>query len=151
MADETFIVFKKVRVKSDGNCYPLFIDKTKPFVFGQWMHCEFHPTKGFAPRSLNGQGEDAIGGWHCCYKPLAPHIADELKSGEKRVWIMCEAKGLASQYERPESQGSTWLLVEWLRPIKVLTEKEVEEYKNGTYLSERQSVDRLSYNSKILE
>ena len=43
-------VYKKVRIKWDGNCYPLFIGKNKPFIFGEWMQCEFIPTKGFADR-----------------------------------------------------------------------------------------------------
>ena len=115
------IVYKKVRILKDGKVYPLFIDKTKPFEFGEWMKAGFHPTKGFAPRSL---GKDAdgneIGGWHCCYQPVAPHIADELKSGEKRIWMKCEAKGEMKKYDRPESQGGAWLLVEWLKPLEII-------------------------------
>lgn len=114
-------VFKKVRIGKDGLLYPLFIDRNKPFVFGEWMHSEFHPTKGFAERSL-GQDENGneLGGWHCCYQPIAPHIADELKTGEKRVWIECEAKGTIKKYDRPESQGGAWLLAEYLKPLKIL-------------------------------
>lgn len=119
------VVYKKVRILKDGNAYPLFIDKRKPFVFGEWMHAEYHPTKGFAPRSL---GKDAdgneIGGWHCCYKPEAPHIADKLASGEVRVWMKCEAKGKMQKYDRPESQGGAWLLVEWLKPLEIVREME---------------------------
>ena len=120
------IVYKKVRILKDGNAYPLFIDKRKPFVFGEWMKAEFHPTKGFAPRSL-GKDENGneIGGWHCCYKPEAPHIADKLASGEVRVWMKCEAKGKMQKYDRPESQGGAWLLVEWLKPLEII--KEMEE------------------------
>lgn len=122
------IVFKKVRILKDGNCYPLFINKTKPFTFEEWMRAEFHPTKGFAPRSLNGiDNANPIGGWHCCYKPIAPHISDELKTGEKRVWMMCEAKGEMKKYDRPESQGGAWLLVEYLKPIKLLTDAEIKK------------------------
>lgn len=91
--DMNMIVYKKVRVLKDGNYYPLFIDKKKPFEFDTWMKAEFHPTKGFAPRSLGKDNDgNEIGGWHCCYKPVATHLSDELKSGEKRVWMKCEAK-----------------------------------------------------------
>ena len=113
------IVYKKVRILKDGNCYPLFIDKTKPFTFGEWMHCEFHPTKGFAPRTIEGT-ETPIGGWHCCFEPIAPHIADKLSSGEERVWMECEAKGAMQKYNRPESQGGAWLLAEYIRPIRLI-------------------------------
>lgn len=120
------IVWKKVRILKDGNAYPLFIDKKKPFILGEWMHAEYHPTKGFAPRSL-GKDENGneIGGWHCCCQPVAPHIADRLASGEIRVWMKCEAKGKMQKYDRPESQGGAWLLVEWLKPIEIM--KEMEE------------------------
>lgn len=121
------IVYKKVRILKDGNCYPLFIDNKKPFTFGEWMHSEFHPTKGFAPRSINGvDSDDPIGGWHACFKPLAPHISDELKSGEERVWIECEAKGENTTYDRPESQGGMWCLFEWIKPLRILTRMEIE-------------------------
>ena len=115
------IVYKKVRILKDGNVYPLFIDKRNPFRFGEWMRASFNPTKGFAPRSL-GQDEngDEIGGWHCCYKMEAPHIADKLKSGEKRVWMKCESMGKMQKYDRPESQGGAWLLVEYLKPIEIV-------------------------------
>lgn len=120
------VVWKKVRILKDGNAYPLFIDKKKPFILGEWMHAEYHPTKGFAPRSL-GKDTDGneIGGWHCCFEPEAPHIADKLASGEIRVWMKCEAKGKMQKYDRPESQGGAWLLVEWLKPLEIITEKEV--------------------------
>ncbi len=110
-------VYKKVRIKKDGKCYPLFIGKNKPFIFGEWMQCEFIPTKGFAERSISDT--EKIGGWHCCYQPVAPHLADELKSGEK-VWIECEAKGRTKRYERPESQGGAWVLVEYIMPLQIV-------------------------------
>ena len=119
--EEVLIVYKKVRLLKDGKCYPLFIDKKKPFLFGEWMKAEYCPTKGFLPRSL-GTNEDGtdIGGWHCCFQPIAPHIADNLSSGEKRVWIKCLIKGKRETYDRPESQGGTWILAEWIKPIEII-------------------------------
>lgn len=123
------IVYKKVRLLKDGNCYPLFIDNKKPFKFGKWMKCEYHPTNGFAPRTIKGDPANgtACGGWHCCFKPVAPHIADSLKSGEHRVWIECESKGKSIKYNRPESQGGTWVLVEYIKPLRILTTDEVNK------------------------
>lgn len=120
--DNTMVVYKKVRILKDGNCYPLFIDNKKPFVFGTWMQSEYHPTKGFAPRSINGIDTDnPIGGWHSCPNPEASWIADELKSGEKRVWMECEAKNVM-EYHRPQG---IWYLSEWIKPIKILTTEEI--------------------------
>ena len=119
------IVYKKVRLKN-GKPFPLFIDKDREFKFGEWMRSEFHPTKGFKPRSINGtDNEEPIGGWHCCYVPKAPHLADELSSGEKRAWMICMAKGEHQNYDRTESQGGTWVLVEWLKPLRLLMPHEV--------------------------
>ena len=122
--NETRIVYKKVRALKDGKYYPLFIDNKKPFEFGEWMRSEYHPTKGFAPRSINGTDNEApIGGWHSCPLPEASWIADQLKSGEKRVWMECEAMNVV-EYERPQG---IWFLSEWLKPIRILTEDEILE------------------------
>ena len=123
---EERIVYKKVRVLKNGNYYSLFIGKTKPFEFGVWMKAKYLPTPGFAPRSL-GKDENGneIGGWHCCFRPEAPHIADRLKSGERRVWMKCLIKGKTATYDRPESQGGAWILAEYLMPLEIM-EREQE-------------------------
>lgn len=119
------LVYKKVRLMKDGTLKPLFIGKDKPFTIGEWQHCEYIPTKGFAPRSISTDDNSKIGGWHCCFKPIAPHIADELSSGEQRIWMECEARGRSQKYDRPESQGSAWLLVEEIKPLRTLTDEQV--------------------------
>jgi len=121
----TIIVYKKVNLYADGSLHPLFIDTKRPFSLGEWMHCEYHPTKGFAPRSVLNDLGGNIGGWHCCFYPIAPHLSDQLKGGHKRVWIKCEAKGASTVYERPWNQCGSWILVEWLRPLSILSDDEV--------------------------
>lgn len=122
------IVYKKVRQLKDGNYYPLFIDKKRPFVFGEWMESEYHPTNGFAARSIGtDENGNELGGWHSCPTPEASWIADELKSGEKRVWIMCEAKDV-KEYQRPQG---LWFLSRFIKPIKVLSCNEVNELVYG--------------------
>lgn len=120
------IVYKKVRQMKDGTLKPLFIGKDKPFEIGKWQHCEYIPTKGFAPRSISTDDNSKIGGWHCCFKPVAPHIADELSSGEKRIWMECEARGRSTVYKRSLLQGGSWILVEEIKPIRILTDEEVK-------------------------
>ena len=117
-------VYKLVRLGKDGNCYPLFIDKHKPFQFGNVMHAEFHPTKGFAPRSVD---DNQSGGYHCCFHPYAPHLSIHLASGESRVWIECEASGKTKEYKRPWNQGGNWILVEYLKPVRIVPWKEVQK------------------------
>ena len=121
--DEDLIVYKKVRAMRDGTFKPLFIDKTKPFIFNGWQKSEYHPTNGFAPRSINGFGNDAVGGWHSCPLPKADWIADELVNGEKRVWMECKISNYI-EYKRPQG---IWYLSEWIYPIRILSENEVKE------------------------
>lgn len=115
-------VYKKVRQLKDGKLYPLFIDKKKPFEIGVRLRSEYHPTKGFAERSI-GQDENGneLGGFHSTPQPEASWIADELKSGEKRVWIECEAENV-HEYKRPQG---IWYLSEYITPIRVLTSEDV--------------------------
>lgn len=111
--------YKLLRIKKDGKLYPLFINKTVETPIREWMVAECFPTKGFAVRQ----------GWHCCFKPIAPHLKTELKNGEKRVWVECEVEDFES-YNRPESQGGAWILAQRMKINRVLTMEEVEEIKN---------------------
>lgn len=108
-------VYKLVRTKKDGKLYPLFINKTIETPIGVWMDAECHPTKGFAVRQ----------GWHCCFKPIAPHLKTLLSNGEQRVWIECEVEDWES-YDRPESQGGAWILAQKMKINRALTFEEVE-------------------------
>jgi hypothetical protein len=115
-------VYKLVKKRRDGKCYPLFIDAKTPFVFGQKMHCKYVPTKGFAPRSVD---DNKTGGWHCCFSTVAPHLVENKKGGEHRVWIECEAEGKTCKYDRPLKQGGAWILVETITPIREVPWDEV--------------------------
>lgn len=121
-------VYKLVREdQKSGRCYPLFIEREREFVMGEWFDAHFAPRKGFAPRSINGVNSDEpIGGLHCCFYPFAPHLSMELKSGEKRVWIECEARGESKTYKRPWNQGGAWILVESIKPLRKLTQEDVD-------------------------
>ena len=109
------IVYKLVRKSKDGNLYPLFIDKHRPYIFGEKRMAEYIPTKSFAPRK----------GFHCCFIPYAPHLKTHLSNGENRVWIECEVDDFET-YERPKSQGGKWLLAQKLIAIRELNFDEVE-------------------------
>lgn len=99
--------FKLFRLLKDGSIAPLFINKKQRLEEGVWYQAENHPTKGFAVRA----------GWHCCLKPVAPHLSMELKSGEKRIWVEVEVEGCET-YERPEVQGGAWILANRMKVIR---------------------------------
>jgi len=107
--------YKLVRKAKDGQLYPLFIDKARPYIIGEHRIAEYVPTKGFAPRF----------GFHCCFIPFAPHLKTKLASGEKRVWVECEVEDYET-YNRPESQGGKWILANKLTVLREMTFEETE-------------------------
>jgi len=98
-------VFKLMRKKNE-NFYPLFINRKMECKLGKWIDAECFPTKGFSIRK----------GWHCCFYPIAPHLKTELSNGEKRVWVFAEIDDWET-YDRPESQGGTWILAQKIKII----------------------------------
>jgi hypothetical protein len=96
------IAYKLIRKLKDGSLSPLFINKKSRIPIGVWLDAEAHPTKGFAFRK----------GWHCCLKPEAPHLSEK-----DRVWVEVEVEEV-ELYNRPESQGGTWVLAQKMKIIK---------------------------------
>lgn len=99
--------YKLVRKMGDGSISPLFINKRQRIEVGAWLEAEDHPTNGFAHRP----------GWHCTLKPEAPHLKLNPKNGAKRVWYEVEIEDY-KLYNRPESQGGTWVLANRIKFIK---------------------------------
>ena len=88
------IAYKLLNKRKDGTYGPLFINRKQKLLLSEWYPAEDHPTKGYAHRP----------GWHCCEKPIAPHLSEK-----NRVW--CEVD--IENYEvihRPESQGNIWFI-----------------------------------------
>ena len=110
------IAYKLVRKLKNGELSPLFINKKSRLVINKLYAAESHPTKGFKYRK----------GWHCCLKPLAPHLTIK-----DRVWVEVEIEERSSTYySRPESQGGKWVLAEYMIIKRELTDSEVENINN---------------------
>jgi len=99
--------YKLIRKMKDGSYSPLFINKKSRIPVGEWLEAGYHPTNGFAGRQ----------GWHCTLKPIAPHLKENPKHGMKRVWVEVEVEDTVL-YDRPESQGGTWVLAQWMKIIR---------------------------------
>lgn len=102
--EKTTIGYKLFRLRKDGTLGPLFINARLRVPVGQWLQAEDHPTKGFAHRP----------GWHAALRKFAPHLSEK-----NRVWCKVALKG-TRLYDRPESQGGTWVLAEQLKVLEVL-------------------------------
>lgn len=103
------IAYKLIRRMKDGSLSPLFINCKSRIPLGEWLEAENHPTKGFAERK----------GWHCTLKPVAPHLVETPKNGAPRVWVKVEVED-TELYNRPESQGGTWVLAQRMKVLEVL-------------------------------
>ena len=101
--------YKLFKKRKDGTLGPLFINAGQVIPVGEWLVAEDHPTKGFAHRP----------GWHCTMRPEAPHLKLATKT-QKRVWCEVEIQGEVKVYDRPESQGGTWVLAEQLKVVREL-------------------------------
>lgn len=99
--------YKLFRKMKDGSLSPLFINKKKRLLLGEWMCAENHPTKGFVVRK----------GWHCTLRPVAPHLSEK-----NRVWAEVEIADY-EMYDRPESQGGTWVLAQRMKIIRELNNR----------------------------
>lgn len=88
------LAYKLFRDRRDNTLGPLFINRKQVIELGKWLGAQFFPTKGFKPRA----------GWHCTLKPVAPHLTTK-----GRRWYRVLIDGTET-YQRPESQGGTWVL-----------------------------------------
>ena len=95
--------YKLMRMRKDGSLGSLFINTKVRIPVGEWLFAECHPTKGYAFRP----------GWHCTFKPVAPHL-----STKGRVWCLVDISDF-EEYERPERQGGKWLLAQRMKVIRV--------------------------------
>lgn len=97
------IAYKLFRLRKDGSIGPLFIDASAKLPAGVWMKARHDVSKkGFAYRP----------GWHCCSKPVAPHLSEK-----GRVWFKVEIVDY-KEIKRPAAQGGVWYLAEHIRIIE---------------------------------
>lgn len=100
------IAYKLFKVRKNGTIGPLFINARQVVPIGEWLQAEEHPTKGFAYRP----------GWHCTFTPNAPHLRT---TGDDRAWYRVEVEDTTT-YNRPESQGGSWVLANRLKVLERL-------------------------------
>jgi hypothetical protein len=101
--------YKLLRVRADGTIGPLFINARMRVPVGVWLPAEDHPTPGYAHRP----------GWHCTLAPFAPHLSER-----GRVWFEVQVRHYR-KFNRPQSQGGTWVLAEEIRLVRQLTDADV--------------------------
>lgn len=142
---KTNIGYKLFEMDTEGNLYPLFIDKNNKYPIGEWIKGENIPTKNFAPRP----------GLHLGLLPAAPHLMSYGENGNgyykgrrkgwTRVWVEVEYNCTVDYNEEvaklkkkcftdrlPENgwyyfkeYGKTiWIISDKIKILRILTEKE---------------------------
>jgi hypothetical protein len=106
--------YKLFKIRSNGTIGPLFINARQVIELGEWLPAEDHPTNGFAHRP----------GWHATLLPVAPHLSERPASGPERAWFEVEI-GKHRRFNRPQSQGGTWVLAENMRVVRRLTDTDL--------------------------
>ena len=96
------IAYKLLHVRKDGSLGPLFINRRQRTPVGKWLRAMPHRTPGYAFRP----------GWHCCSRPVAPHLS---KKG--RRWYKIEVGGHYEEHHRPKSQGGLWYVARFIKVI----------------------------------
>lgn len=147
---------------TEGNLYPLFLDKNTVYPMNQWIDAEIHYGKQFAPRP----------GIHCGIIPAAPWLmsVDALgngyykgrRKGWKRVWAYVEynctidyndevskLKKKCFEDRIPENGWyyfkeygkATWIITDKIKILKVITEEERQEIlSNVGYDEEKEAI-----------
>ena len=95
--------YKLLKIREDGTIGSLFINKTQVIPLNKWLQAEDHPTKGYAHRP----------GWHVCLDAVAPHL-----TMKGRVWCEVEVEDYYA-LKRPEFQGTTWILANRMRVLRL--------------------------------
>ena len=98
------IAYKLLKLRKDGTLGPLFINSSQVIPVGKWMRAEEHRTAGYKFRP----------GWHTCKETKAPHL-----TMKGRVWCEVEISNYI-ELQRPESQGTTWILADKMKVVKTL-------------------------------
>ena len=145
---KTKIVYKLFEMDTEGNLYPLFLDKNTIYPIGEWINAEVHYSDKFAHRP----------GLHCGIIPAAPWLMSYGENGEgyykgrrkgwSRVWAEVECNMTVDYndevsklkkkcftdkipengwYFFKEYGKATWIITDKIKIIRVLSEDERQE------------------------
>ena len=149
--------YKLFEMDTNGNLYPLFIDKKTAYPIGEWILAENHPTKGFAKRPGIHTGE-------ICSAPWLMSADGTYKSQRgkkfKRVWCeveyctdidyteevlklpkKCFTDRLPDNgfYNFRESGNRLWIIADRIKINRVLTEDERQQILNSFNYNEQEA------------
>ena len=140
---ETKIVYKLFEMDTEGNLYPLFLDKNTIYPIGEWINAEIHYSDKFAARPGLHCGIIPAAPWLMSYGPDGKGYYKGRRKGWKRVWaeVECnmtidyndEVSKLKKKcftdkipengwYFFKEYGKATWIITDKIKIIRVLSE-----------------------------
>lgn len=82
------IGYRLMEMDTEGNLFPLFIDKNKPIKIGEWVKAESIPTKGFSQRPGFHVGQVCDAPWLKSYDCTDTGCYKSQRSKHwSRVWV----------------------------------------------------------------
>lgn len=87
---KTTFGYKCMEMDTDGNLYPLFLDKDTIYPVGEWINAEIHYGKNFAPRPGIHCGILPSAPWLMSYGPDGNGYYKGRRKGWKRVFVEVE-------------------------------------------------------------
>lgn len=138
--------YKLFEQDTEGNLFPLFIDKKTPMVIDRWLKAGIFPTKGFSERPGFHIGEIPAAPWLMSYEG---YYKSQRSKYWKRVWAEVEYVADVDYTEevlqlskkcfqdklpengwyafRETGVNRIWIIADQMRITKILTEAERQE------------------------
>ena len=142
---KTKIVYKLFEADTEGNLYPLFLDKNTIYPIGEWINAEIHYSDKFAHRPGLHCGIIPAAPWLMSYGPDGKGYYKGRRKGWKRVWAEVECN-MTTDYNDEVSKlkkkcftdkipengwyffkeygKATWIITDKIKIIRVLSEDE---------------------------
>lgn len=144
---------------TEGNLYPLFLDKTTAYPIGEWINAEIHYSKIFAPRPGLHLGLIPAAPWLMSYGPNGEGYYKGRRKGWHRVWVEVEYNSTIDYnnevsklkkkcftdkipengwYFFKEYGKSTWIITDKIKILRVIDEQERQEILRGAGYNEQE-------------
>ena len=137
--------YKLFEMDTEGNLYPLFLDKNTIYPIGEWIKAEIHYSDKFAHRPGLHCGIIPAAPWLMSYGPDGNGCYKGRRKGWKRVWAEIECNITVDYndevlqlkkkcftdkipengwYYFKEYGKATWIITDKIKIIRVLSENE---------------------------
>ena len=109
------LMYKVMRVKSDGMLYSINVNRRKPYNIDEWVTAEYILTKHYHDKK----------GFYGFEKPDVTKYKYKLQRGERRVWVECEVSDYEIVYYAPDQVN--WVIAQKMKIIRALSKNDIAD------------------------